>query len=51
MIYFQLAVANKYIDYHQNKFGYDKANTKFVKGYIENLKSAGIQDESVDVIM
>jgi len=47
----QLAVADKYVEYHQKKFGYDKANTKFMKAYIEDLNSAGIQNESVDIII
>jgi arsenite methyltransferase len=41
----QLDVANKYIDYHSNAFGYSKPNVKFIKGQIEDLKSsAGIED-------
>ena len=47
----QLAVANEYVDWHKEKFGYKKANTKFVKGYIEDLKTAGIEDNSVDVVI
>nr|CAB3223321.1 arsenite methyltransferase-like [Phallusia mammillata] len=47
----QLKVANKYIDYHQKLFKYPEPNTTFVKGYIENLKDAGIGDESIDIIV
>ncbi|MCL4157927.1 UNVERIFIED_CONTAM: hypothetical protein GTU68_048061 [Idotea baltica] len=47
----QLEVANEFIDWHKNKFGYKKANTKFVKAYIEDLKTANIEDESVDVVI
>ncbi len=47
----QLAVANQYLDYHMNKFGFKKPNTSFVKSYIEDLKTAGIEDNSVDVII
>ncbi|XP_039271361.2 arsenite methyltransferase-like [Styela clava] len=47
----QLEIAHKYIEYHRNVFGFKKSNVKFVKGYIENLKDAGIVDESVDVII
>lgn len=47
----QLAVANKYIDFHTEKFGYSKPNTNFVKGYIEKLNEAGIKDNSIDIII
>ena len=32
-------------------FEYAKPNVDFKLGYIENLKEAGIEDESCDVIM
>ena len=51
LIGFQLRVANKYIDYHTKKFGYCKPNVKFVKGYIEKLGDAGVEDASCDIIM
>ncbi len=47
----QLAVANKYIGWHMDKFGYSEPNIEFVRGYIEDLKSAGIEDNSVDVVI
>ncbi|TGL40372.1 methyltransferase domain-containing protein [Leptospira perdikensis] len=47
----QLEVANKYIEYHQKQFGYKKSNVSFVKGYIENLKSCGIEDKSIDLVV
>lgn len=47
----QLAVANQYLDYHKEKFGYRKINTDFVKGYIENLRDAGIPDNKYDLIV
>lgn len=47
----QLETANKYIEYHRDLFGYKSSNVKFVKGYIEDLKSAGIEDSSIDIIM
>lgn len=46
----QLAVARKYIGYHMDKFGFTKPNVTFHKGYIEDLKSLGIEDNSVDVV-
>ena len=47
----QLEVANKHIDYHTKQFGYSKPNVTFKKGIIEDLSSAGIEDNSVDVIV
>lgn len=47
----QLAVAEKHLKYHTDKFGFKKANVKFVKGYIEDLKSAGIEDNSIDLVV
>lgn len=47
----QLDVANKYVEYHRDLFGYKSSNVNFVNGYVEDLKSAGIQDASVDIIM
>ncbi|MEQ1789026.1 MAG: methyltransferase domain-containing protein, partial [Rickettsiales bacterium] len=47
----QLAVATKYIDYHTDKFGYKKPNVTFHKGYIEDLKTIGLEDNSVDVVI
>ena len=45
----QLEVANRHLDWHSEKFGF--ANVKFYKGFIEDLKSAGIEDNSIDVII
>lgn len=47
----QLQVASKHIDYHTKKYGYQKPNVSFRKGYIENLKDCGIEDNSVDIIV
>jgi len=47
----QLAIATKYEDYHAKKFGYRKSNVTFIKGYIEDLESAGIQSGSIDVVV
>ena len=45
-------MANKYIDYHTNAFGYDKPNVEFRKGLIEDLKSsANILDNSLDCVI
>ncbi len=47
----QLAVANKYIDYHTEKFGLDYANVEFRKGNIEALEQLGLEDNSLDLII
>lgn len=47
----QLAVALKYTDYHMDKFGFSKPNVTFHQGYIEDLRSLGMADNSVDVVI
>lgn len=47
----QLDVANNHIGYHMEKFGYSKPNVDFKKGFIENLRDAGITDNSYDIVI
>jgi len=47
----QIDTANKYVDHQTKQFGYEKPNIEFRQGYIEDLKTAGIEDESVDIIV
>lgn len=47
----QIETAKKYQDVQRERFGYKTSNVKFVQGYIEDLKSLGIEDESVDVVI
>lgn len=47
----QLECANRYHEYHREKYGYSKANTKFVKGFIEKLIEAGCQENYFDIIV
>lgn len=47
----QLDVANRHLKGQMEKFGYSKPNTRFVKGYIENLAAAGIKDNSIDLVL
>ncbi|CAG5129249.1 unnamed protein product [Candidula unifasciata] len=47
----QLAVANKYIDYHTKLFNYATPNISFVKGYLENLQEAGLENDTFDIIV
>lgn len=45
----QLAVARRHRDHHARAFGY--ANVEFRTGFIEDLKTARIEDSSVDVVI
>lgn len=47
----QLDVANKYIDYHTETFGYTRPNVAFKKGYIEKLDELDLEDNSFDIII
>ena len=47
----QLAVANQYVDYHAEQYGYAKSNTRFLKGYIEKLDELDLEPGSFDVIV
>lgn len=46
----QLDVAQRHVDSQMAKFGFSNPNVEFHKGYIEDLSTAGIEDESVDVV-
>ena len=47
----QIETAKKYQDEQRTRFGYEASNVIFHQGYIEDLKSLGIEDESVDVVI
>ncbi|XP_013410494.1 arsenite methyltransferase isoform X2 [Lingula anatina] len=47
----QLDVARKYMNYHADKFGYEKPNVAFVQGYIEKLLELGIPEGTFDIIV
>ena len=47
----QLQVANDHIDWHMEKFGYAQPNVEFKKAYIEDLKTPGIEDEAIDLVV
>lgn len=47
----QLDVARRHCDSQMARFGYVKANVDFCQGYIEDLASCGIADNSVDVVI
>ena len=47
----QLQVANSYLAYHTEKFGYRSPNVEFKEGYLENLLELGLEKKSFDVII
>ncbi len=47
----QLAVANRHLEWHRERFGYQRSNVEFRKGYIERLDELGLEDESFDIIV
>ena len=47
----QIGTAIKYQEEQRKRFGFKTSNVKFYKGYIEDLKSLGIADNSVDVVI
>ncbi len=47
----QIDVAKKYADHQMKVFNFQKSNVDFRQGYIEDLKSLGIEDNSIDVVI
>ena len=47
----QIETAMKYQDAQRKRFGFKASNVTFHQGYIEDLKSIGIQDQSIDVVI
>src|SRR3990167_4854729 len=47
----QLDTARRHVGYHMEKFGFPRPNVEFLSGYIEDLKSLGIENNSVDVVV
>jgi len=47
----QLEVARRHTDSQMQRFGYDTPNVDFRTGYIEDLASCGVQDNSIDVVI
>ncbi|GBD98184.1 demethylmenaquinone methyltransferase [bacterium BMS3Abin07] len=47
----QIMVGEKYIRQQMQEFGYSRSNVEFKKGFIEDLQSIGIDDNSVDVVI
>jgi SAM-dependent methyltransferase len=47
----QIETAMKYQEEQRKRFGFKTSNVKFIQGYIEDLKSCGIEDNSIDVVI
>lgn len=47
----QLKLARETAAWHATRFRYDKPNTTFHHGYIEDLKSLGLHDDSADLVV
>ncbi len=47
----QLATAQSHIDWHRQQFGYERANVRFLKGYLEKLDELGLESASFDVVV
>ncbi|PNU20992.1 methyltransferase type 11 [Geothermobacter hydrogeniphilus] len=47
----QIAVARRYVATMTERFGFRQPNVDFRQGYIEDLAAAGIEDNSVDLVI
>jgi arsenite methyltransferase len=47
----QIAVARAHVEWHRQKFGFKKANTRFLDGYIEKLGELDLAPASFDIIV
>lgn len=47
----QLAIANRHIDWHRERFGYRHSNVRFMHGYIERLDELDLAPGSFDVVV
>ena len=47
----QLDVARRHLDYHRDKFGYEKSNVEFLEGHIEHLDALDLKDGQFDLII
>ena len=47
----QIETAIKYQEEQRDRFGFKESNVSFLTGYIEDLESLGIEDDSVDVVI
>lgn len=47
----QLDIALRHVDKQMKRFGFSSPNVDFRRGHIEDLKSLGIEDHSIDVVI
>jgi len=47
----QIAVAERNIQAHMSKFGFQEPNVRFLHGYIEDLTELGLADNSFDIVI
>ncbi|MHB1141970.1 MAG: methyltransferase domain-containing protein [Sulfuricaulis sp.] len=47
----QLDTARRHVGYHTEKFGFARPNVEFRQGYIEDLETLGITNDSIDVVI
>lgn len=47
----QLEVAQRHLQSQMDRFGFAKPNVEFKLGYIEDLRSCGIEDASIDLVV
>jgi len=47
----QLALARKHQVWHAERYGFAKSNVEFHEGFIEDLATVGIADNSVDIVV
>ena len=47
----QLVIARRHEEDLRRQFGYERSNVEFIQGYIEDLESAGIKDNSIDLVI
>ena len=47
----QLAVAERYREFHRSQFGYSQSNVRFLHGYIEELDKLDLHDSHFDAVV
>ncbi len=47
----QLQTARDTLQWHTDKFGYNRPNIEFMTGFMEDLDTLGIEDESIDLVI
>ncbi|WP_462320584.1 methyltransferase domain-containing protein [Halochromatium sp.] len=47
----QLAVAERHLDHHRERYGYQGSNVRFIHGEIEHLERLGLEPSSFDLIV